>query len=331
MALKVRWGLLSTARINRRLITAIRASQRGELVAVASREAEKARAYAAEWEIPLAFGSYEALLASDEVDAVYISLPNHLHAEWSIRAMKSGKHVLCEKPLALSVGEVDDMIAVSRATGRVLAEAFMYRHHPQTKIAGEWVQRGRLGEILLVRSVFNFALTSRPNIRLVPEYGGGCLWDVGVYPVSFAQFILGGAPQWVCGSQWLGESGVDEAFAGLLHYSGNRAAQIACSFRSPFYTCAEVIGSEGRLFLTKPFTRLEEDRHLIFYPPQGEPTEIPVPEQELYLGEVEDMHAAILDGASCYLTLEESREHVRTAVALYESARSQQVVYLQAD
>lgn len=328
MTAKVRWGLLSTARINRRLVTAIRASSRGELVAVASREVEKARAYAAEWEIPLSFGSYEAMLASDEVDVVYISLPNHLHAEWSIRAMQAGKHVLCEKPLALSVEEVDRMIAASRETGCVLAEAFMYRHHPQTKIAGEWVRSGRLGEILLVRSVFNFALTNRPNIRLVPEYGGGCLWDVGVYPVSFAQFILGGAPQWVCGSQWLGESGVDEAFAGLLHYRGDRAAQISASFRSPFYTVAEIIGSEGRLFLNKPFTRLEEDRHLIFYPPEGEPFEIPVPEQELYLGEVEDMHAAILDGAPCYLSLEESREHVRTVAALYASARARQVVHL---
>ncbi len=330
MALKVRWGLLSTARINRRLIAAIRASQRGELVAVASREAEKARAYATEWRIPLAFGSYEAMLASEDVDVVYISLPNHLHAEWSIRAMQMGKHVLCEKPLALSVEEIDRMITASQESGRLLAEAFMYRHHPQTKIAGEWVHSGRLGAILLVRSVFNFKLTHRPNIRLVPEYGGGCLWDVGVYPVSFAQFIMGGAPQWVCGSQWLGESGVDEAFAGLLHYGGYCAAQIACSFRAPFYTCAEVIGSEGRLFLTKPFTRLEEDRHLLFYPQEGEPMEIPVPEQELYLGEVEDIHAAILDGAPCYLTLEESRDNVRTVVALYESARSQQVVRLSA-
>jgi predicted dehydrogenase len=129
---RVRWGLLSTARINRQLIPAIRASDRGELSAVASRSQAAAEAYAADWDIPHAFGSYQAMLDSDRVDAVYISLPNHLHAEWAIRALRAGKHVLCEKPFALSLEEVDAMIAASRETGCYLAEAFMYRHHPQT-------------------------------------------------------------------------------------------------------------------------------------------------------------------------------------------------------
>ena len=158
---KVRWGLLSTANINKMLIPAIRASNRGELVAVASRSQEKSTAYAAEWEIPLSFGSYEALLESAEVDAVYISLPNHLHAEWSIKAMEHGKHVLCEKPFALTMDEVDRMCAVSEATGMVLTEAFMYRHHPQTKIAGEFVRAGNLGEITVVRGAFNFKMAGR--------------------------------------------------------------------------------------------------------------------------------------------------------------------------
>jgi predicted dehydrogenase len=325
---KVRWGLLSTAKINGELIPAIRASQRGELVAVASRDQDRAQAYAAEREIPQAFGGYQAMLDSGVIDAVYISLPNHLHAIWSIRAMEAGVHVLCEKPLAPSVEEVDQMIVASRDTLCNLAEALMYRHHPQTKIAGEWAHSGRLGEITVVRGAFNFTIQDRYDIRLVPEYGGGCLWDVGVYPLSFAQYILGGPPDRVTAEQWLGDSGVDETLAGQMHYPGGQLAQIISSFRTAFYTPAEIIGTEGRLFLTKAFNDLQTGRRMTFYPQEGEPQEVPVPEQELYLGEVEDMNAAILDGAPNYLALEESRDHIRTAVALYQSADKGQVVYL---
>ncbi|GJM41951.1 MAG: oxidoreductase [Ardenticatenaceae bacterium] len=326
---KIRWGLLSTANINRRLIPAIRASARGELVAVASRSQASAQAYADQWDIPQAFGSYEAMLASDAVDAVYISLPNHLHAEWSIKAMQQGKHVLCEKPFALTLGEVDEMIAVSQQTGCILTEAFMYRHHPQTKIVGEMVQNGRLGRITLVRSVFNFAFGSRENIRLVPEMGGGCLWDVGVYPLSLAQYIMGGPPQQVVGNQWIGESGVDEVFSGQMLYENGRTAQISASFCTPLHTIGEIIGTEGRLTMNRPFTGHNDgDRQLLFYPKNGEAEEISVPEKELYLGEVEDMHAAILDGRSPYLTLEETRNHVKTILALYQSAQANQIVTL---
>jgi predicted dehydrogenase len=321
---RVRWGLVSTANINKRLIPAIRASRRGELTAVASRTAASAEKYAQEWEIPRAFASYEAMLASDEVDAVYISLPNHLHAEWTIKALRAGKHVLCEKPFALSLEEVDAMIAASQETaaqgaGLVLAEAFMYRHHPQTKIVGEWALDGRLGQITLIQAQFNFAVQNPANVRLRPEWGGGSLWDVGVYPVSLAQYVMGGPPEWVVGSQRLGPTGVDEFFAGQLHYSDGRTAQIASSFCTPFHTAAEIIGTEGRLTLNRPFVGMDDGRQLIFHPAQGGPQEIPVPEKELYLGEVEDMHSAILDGKPNYLTLAESRNHIKTLLALYES------------
>jgi predicted dehydrogenase len=323
----VRWGLLSTANINRRVIPAIQASARGELAAIASRNQAAADAYAAEWQIPYAFASYEAMLASDVVDAVYIGLPNHLHKEWTIRALHSGKHVLCEKPFALSVADVEEMTAVAQQSNRVLAEAFMYRHHPQTKMAGEWVQDGRLGDITLVRAIFNFSFRTRQNIRLVPEYGGGSLWDVGVYPVSFAQFIMGGAPEWVMGDQWLGESGVDEVFAGQMHYSNGRMAQISSSFCTPYHTFAEVVGTAGRLTLTRPFTNVEQSQ-MHFHPADGDPQLIAVPDKYLYQGEVDDMHAAILDKLPNDLTLAETRNHVRTVLALYESARSGHLVKL---
>ena len=326
---KVRWGLVSTARINRRLIPAIRASERGELVAVASRSRETAESYARQWNIPQAFGSYEAMLASDAVDAVYISLPNHLHAEWSIRAMEHGKHVLCEKPFALSLEEVDRVTAVSEETGMRVAEAFMYRHHPQTKIVGEWVRNGRLGEIILVRGIFNFKLTDPKNVRLFPEYGGGVLWDLGCYPVSIAQFLLGEPPEWVFGEQWIGETGIDMSFAGQLHYANGVMAQIAASFRTPYHAHVEILGTEGRIEINRPFIGLNDPgRRLVFVPPGGEPEEIPVADKMLYLGEVEDMEAAILDGRANYLTLAETRNHIRTLLALYESAGDQRVVAL---
>ena len=324
----IRWGLLSTAKINRRIIPAIAGSQRGKVVAVASRDEETAQAYATEWEIPHSFGSYDGMLTSGLIDAVYIGLPNHLHAEWSIRAMSNGLHVLCEKPFALSEDEVDQMIAASQQYDCVLAEAFMYRHHPQTIIAGEWAHGGRLGDICVVRSAFNITVRSKHNIRLKPEYGGGSLWDVGVYPLSFAQFVMGGPPQLVSGFQRTGKTGIDEVFAGMLHYVGDRVAQICSSFCMPFYTNAEVIGTQGRLTLNRPFTVMDEERKMIFHPREGEPIEVPVPEKELYLGEVEDMHAAILDGAPNYLTLDETRDHIRTAVALYQAARTNKIVQL---
>ncbi len=327
MSKKVRWGLLSTANINRRLIPAIRQSERGELVAVASRNKDTAVTYANQWDIPQTFGSYQEILDSHAVDAIYNPLPNHLHAAWSIKAMRAGKHVLCEKPLALSLAEVDEMTAVSQETGMALAEAFMYRHHPQTKIIGEMVRNGRIGPISLVRAAFNFMLTNPDNVRLVPEYGGGCLWDVGVYPVSLAQYIMGGPPEWVFGTQRLGETGVDLFFAGQMGYGNGRIAQISASFSSPFYTIAEILGTEGSLLVTRPFINQNEGQ-LIYTPANGQPEEITVPDEYLYLGEVADMHDAILNGQLNYLTLAESRSHVKTVLALYESARKQQAIHL---
>jgi xylose dehydrogenase (NAD/NADP) len=326
---KIRWGLLSTANINKAVIPAIRASARGELMAVASRNQSAANQYAAQWEIPKAFGSYEEMLSSDEIEAVYIGLPNHLHAEWSIRAMQAGKHVLCEKPLAISLDEVDRMAAASEGTGRVLAEAFMYLHHPQTQLAREIVQRGDIGDICVVRGVFNFSMHSRDNIRLVPEYGGGSLWDVGVYPMSFAQYINDGPPAWVFGDQWLGESRVDETFAGQLHYARGSLAQITCAFRSPQYTLAEVIGTQGRLLVNRPFVRMEESHELWVYDKNNEVRRIPVPDEYLYQGEIEDLHDAVLEGKPPRISLQQSRDHIRTILALYESAREGRIVGLE--
>lgn len=325
----VRWGLLSTANINRRLIPVIRESARGELVAVASRDRKKAAEYAQTWDIPRSFDSYEAMLDSDAIDAVYISLPNHLHAEWTIYALEHGKHVLCEKPFAITLEEVDAMIAAAESTGNVLTEAFMYRHHPQTKLSGEWARGGRLGELVTMRGFFSFRMSREDNVRLVPEWGGGSLWDVGVYPLSFAQHLAGGAPEWVFGHQTLGPSGVDTSFNGILHYAGGLTAEIGSAFSVPFYTHIDILGTEGRLSLNRPFTGVNEpEAELLHVDRDGREEVLPVPDESLYLGEVEDLQAAVLDGATPYLSLAETRDHVRTVLALYESARRGERVYL---
>lgn len=319
----VNWGLLSTANINRRLIPAIRASARGSLVAVGSRSRDSAETYAAQWEIPIAYGSYDDLINSDTVDAVYIGLPNHLHAEWTVRALNAGKHVLCEKPFALSLHETDTMITAAERNGRVLMEAFMYRHHPQTAAIGEIVRSGRLGDITIVQGTFNFRMRTRNNIRLKPDLGGGSMWDVGVYPMSMAQFIYGAPPEAVSARQWVGPSGVDEQFVGQLQYSGGRLAQIACGFRMPLHTHLTVLGTDGRLECTRPFTNVNQpEADLWVIDAAGQRERIDVPAKELYLGQVENMHAAILEGAPLTVTLEETRNHVETVLALYASAES---------
>jgi predicted dehydrogenase len=219
------------------------------------------------------------------------------------------------------------MISSAKTNDRILAEAFMYRHHPQTKIAGEWAHSGRLGELTLLQGVFDFKIKNRAgNIRLNPDVGGGSLWDVGVYPVSFAQFLAGETPYWVSGCQWVGDTGVDETFVGQMGYPSGCLAQISSSLRTPFYTSMVITGTLGRLELTRPFIGLGDDKRMTFYPQEGLPTEIPVPEKELYLGEIEDMHAAILDGAPQYLSLEETRNHILTVTSLYESAKTGKVV-----
>src|SRR6185436_7827938 len=167
------WGLLSTARINHALIPPLRASKRNHLLAVASRTQESAEKYAREKKIPRAHGSYESLLADPEIDVIYNPLPNHLHAEWTIKAVEAGKHVLCEKPLALNVDVVDAMQAAARKHGRVVAEAFMYRHHPQTLKVQELVKSGSLGTVKLIHGSFSFVLSHEGDVRLNPEWGGG--------------------------------------------------------------------------------------------------------------------------------------------------------------
>ncbi len=313
-----RWGLLSTARINRRLIPAIRAAAGNELVGVASRELGVAAEYAAEWGISRIFGSYQEMLDSDLVDAVYISLPNSLHAEWAVRAAQAGKHVLCEKPLAVSLDECDQIIAVAETSGVVVAEAVMYLYHPLLTHLMEIVRSGALGDIQLAKGAFSFFLDRPEDVRWQPGLGGGSLWDVGSYPVSFIRRILG-EPQEVFGWQKVAESGVDESFAGLLRYANGALGMFDSGFRRAFRVEAEVIGSRASLRLERPYVMTEASRIVIL----REDTEevITQPQADPYQCEVEAVAAAALEGADLPVPLSSSRANVATLLALYQSGR----------
>jgi xylose dehydrogenase (NAD/NADP) len=314
----IRWGLLSTARISRRLIPAIRAAERNELVAVASRELGKAAEYAVRWGISRIFGSYEEMLDSDQVDAVYISLPNALHAEWAVRAAEAGKHVLCEKPLALTTAEVDRISAAAEASGVVAAEAVMYLYHPLIARLAELVQNGAVGEVQLVRGAFTFTLDRARDVRWQPELGGGSLWDVGSYPVSLIRRLLG-EPEEVFGWQRLTESGVDESFAGLLRFVGGAVGSFDAGFRHPFRVEAEVVGSKGVLRLERPYVMAPKSSIVIR---RGDDEEVEsTSSADPYQCEVEAIAAGVLDGAPLPVPLSSSRANVATLLALYRSAR----------
>jgi len=314
------WGLLSTARINRALIQPLQVSKRNHLLAVASRSQANADAYAKEQKITRAYGSYEALLADPEIDVIYNSLPNHLHAEWTIKAVEAGKHVLCEKPLALTVAEVDAIHAAAHKHGRVVAEAFMYRHHPQTLKVQELVKSGSIGILKLIRGSFSFILSREEDIRLLdPAMGGGSIWDVGCYPISYARTVVGENPLEVFGWQVTGKTGIDETFVGQMRFAGDVHAQFDSSFVIPFHSFMEIVGSEGTLSIPEPFKPDANER--IFLTRDEKTETIKIKGQELYLGEVEDMADAILLGHDSRVSLHDSRTNVAVINALLESAR----------
>jgi predicted dehydrogenase len=323
---KIRWGLLSTARINRAVILPIQKSRRGVLSAVASRDEAKARAYAQERNIPRTFGSYQALLDDPEIDVIYNPLPNSLHAEWSIRAVRAGKHVLCEKPLATSVEEVDQMMVAAQETGKVIAEAFMYRHHPQTLKVKELVSSGAIGQLRLVRGTFSFTLNRAEDIRLNAFLNGGSIWDIGCYPISYARFLTGAEPMEVFGWQTTGTSGVDEAFVGEMRFPGEVYAQFDCSFRMPFRASMEIIGSAGIINIKEPY---KPKRLATIVVDRGEQSERHlVRSGDLYAGEIEDMHDAILNHQVPRITLVDSRNNIQVIRALLQSADQKRPVFL---
>jgi D-xylose 1-dehydrogenase (NADP+, D-xylono-1,5-lactone-forming) len=310
------WGVISTAHINRLVLTGARESDRVDVVAVASRDQARAEAYAEEWEIERAYGSYEAMLADPDVEAVYISLPNSLHVEWSIRSVEAGKHVLCEKPFDRRASEVERAFDAAERAGCLLSEAFMYRHNPQTRRLRELLQEGVVGEVRLVRSAFCFKLEELANVRLATDLDGGALMDVGCYCVSGSRLVAG-EPKVVYGQQVVGESGVDVLFAGTMRFPGDVVAQFDCSFVSPDRDELEIVGDEGSLFLDDPW----HARVPVIEVRRGEfREEIVLTPEDSYRLELENVSDAIDGRAELLLGREDAVAQARAIEALYRSA-----------
>ena len=314
---------MSTARINEAVIRGARKSDRVEVLAVASRDQERADRYARDNGYPRAYGSYEALLEDPELEAVYVSLPNSLHVEWSIRALEAGKHVLCEKPLDRSPAEVERAFDAAEAADRFLMEAFMWRHHPQTLRLRQLVGEGAIGELRLVVSAFSFQLTRLEDVRMRPELQGGSLLDVGCYCVSAAR-LLAGEPDVVYGEQVLSSSGVDVRFAATMRFPGHVLAHFDCAFDLPARSMVEVVGSEGSLIASDPFI-LGNHRGLELR--RGEAVErIEVEHTNKYQLEFENLSDAIRGRAEPLLGRDDALGQARTLDALLRSAERGEAV-----
>ena len=318
LAPPVKWGILSTAHINRVVIPPAQASPDADLVAVASRDLARAEEYARKWGIERAHGSYEELLAAPDIEAVYISLPNTMHVEWSIRALEAGKHVLCEKPFSRDAADVERAFDVAERTDRLLSEAFMYRHNPQTKRLKELVDEGAIGELRLVRAAFSYSLHDPENIRLRTDVDGGALMDVGCYCVNGSR-LLAGEPEVAYGQQYIGPTGTDWVFAGDLRFPGDVLGLFDCATTLPERDELEAIGTEGSLFLDDPWHCRQP---VIEVRRDSGAERIELEPVDSYGLELENMSAAIRGEAELLLGRDDAVSQARALEALTRSARS---------
>jgi xylose dehydrogenase (NAD/NADP) len=315
----LRWGLMSTARINRRVLAGAARSDRAEVVAVGGRDGARTQAYARQNGITRAHASYEALLSDPEVDAVYISLPNSMHVEWSIRALEAGKHVLCEKPFSAYPEEVEQAFDVAEREGLVLSEAFMWRHNPQTHELLRLIHDGAVGRPRVVRAQFSFRLTDDADIRLDPELDGGALMDAGCYCVSAIRAISG-EPLSVGGEQTLGPSGVDIVFTGTARCPDDVLGHFDCGFSMPFRAGIEVAGEDGVILVRDPW-HVTDDPGIEIHR-DGEVERVEAPQADSYRLELENVADAISGAAPLLLGREDAVGQARAIEALYRSAGS---------
>ena len=300
----------------------MRLARRSELLAVASRGRDRAEAYAREWSIPRAVTGYQALLDDPSIDAVYIPLPNTDHVPWTLAAIAAGKHVLCEKPIALAVADVDRIAAAAAAAKVVVEEGFMYRHEPMTASVMALVKDGAIGTVRAIVSGFTFALEPGANIRFDPSLGGGSLWDVGSYPVTHAQLLAGREPTVVFGTAHWHTSGIDDEFMGMLRFDGGTTANIYAGFRAPYRTWLEVLGSEGSLTVPNPFRPGPLETLELERGGKAEHIDV-VGSPQIFVREVEDFESSVLDGSPTTVSLAESRRTAATLAALHAAAREE--------
>jgi predicted dehydrogenase len=324
MGRKVRWGILGCASIaEKAIIPAIRNSPNGFLQAIAARDAERASEWAGKYGFARSHPDYRSLVDDPEVDAVYNPLPNHLHAEWSIRAARAGKHVLCEKPMAMNAGEVRDMAAAAEASGVLLMEAFMYRFHPQIGRLLDLIGSGAIGEVRSVKSSFTFTFErGGDNYRWSPGMGGGALYDVGCYTLSAARLVFGAEPLTAFARARIDPStGVDMTTAVLLEFPGGRFALCDCSFESHFQSRLLAVGTKGTLYLDRAFSAKDTDARIKIF--RGEETEtVVVPRADMFALMVEHFGRCALEGRPLRTPPSDAEGNMRAIDAAFESIRT---------
>jgi xylose dehydrogenase (NAD/NADP) len=320
----VKWGIMSTARINRLFLAGAHGARGVEIFAVASRNRANAQQYARENGIPAAFGSYDELLADPDVEAVYIPLPNSLHVEWSIRALRHGKHVLCEKPLSRHPKEVERAFDVAEREKRLLMEAFMYRHHPQTRRLVELIDEGAVGRVRVIRAAFGFVAHDPANVRLQTQLDGGGLMDVGCYCVSAARLIAG-EPERVSAEQVLGGDGVDVVFAAVMRHADDVLSHFDAGLALDSRDLLEVVGDAGSLVLEDPWHCRDP---MIELRRDGTMEQIEIERANSYGLEAENFSASIRGEAAPLLGRDDALGQARTIEALYRAADARQVVSL---
>jgi D-xylose 1-dehydrogenase (NADP+, D-xylono-1,5-lactone-forming) len=313
----MRLGLLSTARINELLVAGARQTADIDVVAIGSRDPSRAQAQAEKLGVPRVHESYDAVLADPDVDAVYIALPNSLHVEWSVRALETGRHVLCEKPLSRHPEDVERAFDAAERNGLVLAEAFMWRHHPQALRLLELLSR--IGDLRLIRAAFSFLLDRPGDVRLSAALDGGALMDVGCYCVSAARLIAG-EPRSLDAQQVRGGDGVDVRLTGEMRFAGDVLATIDCGLDMAARDELEVTGTEGVLWLDDPWHSREaliELRH-----PDGGVERIQAEALDPYACELEDFAAAVADRQAHRFGRDDAVAQAATIAALYASAQA---------
>jgi len=329
MPTSLRWGILGTGNIARQFVQGQARARRFVLSAVGSRTVQAAEQFAAAHRVPRACGSYEAVIADPAIDAIYVSLPNSMHHEWTVRSLRSGKHVLCEKPLAANAAEAEEMFDVAERSGRVLVEAFMYRSHPLTRAVQEAVRSGEIGQLKLIRTSFCFRTTKvAGNIRFDRALAGGALMDVGCYCLDFARLFAGAEPTKAFAVGHLHETGVDDLASGVLQFPGGVTATFACGMSVQADNTAYLCGSEGFIEVPVPWKPRRENAEysvvrgtppLMDGPPRVAGSPPPPPRQtrhvsapgELYALETDDFAAAVLDGAAPALDRQDTVGNMR--------------------
>jgi len=320
---RIRWGVLGTANIGRAAVNpAIVASRNGRLVAVASRSADRARAFAEANGVPSYEGSYQALLDRDDVDAVYCPLPNSEHRAWTVRAAEHGKHVLCEKPLAVSSAECLAIDAAGRVNQVVIMEAFMYRFHPRIERLLSLVREGAIGELRMIRSAFTFRLAHMENIRMRPDLGGGALMDVGCYCVNLSRTVAGAEPIEAQAFAVWAPTAVDERLVGTLSFPAGVLAQFDSALTIERRELVEVVGTDGSLSLTNAFLPGTAPVAIELRRGRDQMERIDIDGVDEYRLMVEHFADCVLEGATPRYDAREASQNLRAIEALYRSAKS---------